>query len=256
MNILFVGNNPEAADKMQLAARLCWPEAILYLTEEATKAHTLVEVRWPDAVVFHPESDSGSVPGYVAELRATSVVPIIVLDSLSDGSQETENGRGDKHELAVLAAGADDYIRRSASVSDLAASLVAVIRRVPIVESFRDGTVVSMNPIVLDLATHQVTSLGRSLSLTSTEFRLLHMFLKNPSRVLTHQFMAEWLWQGGGDRAAVIENNVQRLQSKLGDSGLDTGCIADVDGQAYRFLGPARASAEAQTGKSALAAAN
>ena len=39
MNILFVGNNPEAADKIQLAARLCWPEAILYLTEEATKAH-------------------------------------------------------------------------------------------------------------------------------------------------------------------------------------------------------------------------
>ena len=126
----------------------------------------------PDLVVLDlglPGVDGLDV---IRELRATSDVPIIILSARSD---ETDRVVG-------LELGADDFVVKPFGPKELVARIRALLRRVATV---RDGEVISVGDITVDVPKMRVTVEGREVDLTATEFQLVSAMIAQPGRVFT-----------------------------------------------------------------------
>lgn len=150
----------------------------------------------------------------------TKQVPILMLTARSE--------EGDK--IMGLDAGADDYITKPFSPSELLARIRAVLRRrAP--EQVNDRTV--MGELTLDAATHRVTYKEVPLKLGPTEFKLLHYLMKHSERVHARGLLLDRVW---GDHVYIEERtvdvHVKRLREALGDAGV---MLETVRGVGYRL---------------------
>jgi DNA-binding response OmpR family regulator len=71
------------------------------------------------------------------------------------------------------------------------------------------------------------------LELTRTEFKLLHLFLRNPGRVFSREYLLDSVWGEqhiSGDRS--VDNTISRLRKKIGEPA---ECIESVWGVGYRL---------------------
>jgi two-component system phosphate regulon response regulator PhoB len=155
--------------------------------------------------------------------RATSDIPIIMLTAKGE---EEEKVRG-------LDVGADDYVTKPFSNRELLARIRAVLRRTTDPDK-GDGSL-EVDNLRIDLDTHRVTIDNASLSLSPTEFRLLHFFVTHPERVYTRSQLLDRVW---GDNAFIEERTVdvhiRRLRKVLQKFGYDR-YIQTVRSVGYRF---------------------
>ena len=91
----------------------------------------------------------------------------------------------------------------------------------------------SINP-----STYEVFLADQRVNMTSTEFSLLHLLVRNRGTVVAHQTMERTLWPGPGDNSRLVKKYVQRLRRKLGDDPKEPSWIASIHGVGYRFIGP------------------
>ncbi|SFR39738.1 two component transcriptional regulator, winged helix family [Yoonia tamlensis] len=137
----------------------------------------------------------------------TSGIPVIML---SARSEEVDKVRG-------LETGADDYVVKPYSVSELMARVRSQLRRV------RPGTVgqtLTYDDIVLDAETHRVTRNDAPLKLGPTEFRLLTTFMEKPGRVWSRDMLLDRVW--GRDiyvDTRTVDVHVGRLRKVLTQHG-------------------------------------
>ncbi len=135
--------------------------------------------------------------------RKTRNVPIIMLTARGE---ETDRVRG-------LDTGADDYIVKPVSMSELAARVRAVLRRVR--PGLAEDTV-RHGDIVLDRVAHRVKRGDREVHLGPTEFRLLDHLMRNPRRVFSREQLLDTVW--GADiyvEARTVDVHVGRLRKAL-----------------------------------------
>lgn len=115
--------------------------------------------------------------------------------------------------------GGDDYLTKPFSLEELALRIEAVLRRTSGAESGSSHRV-SVGEIMLDEDAHRVTVAGEPVSLSPTEFRLLHYLLLNQGRVLSKGQILDYVWEYDFDgNASVVETYVSYLRKKLGDAG-------------------------------------
>ena len=230
MKVLFVGSEPNTVAKVDVAVRLRWVDARILVAAEPERGLELVELEQPD-VLLYCCSDPGPSPveKFIQALRAFSDIPLVVM--------EREGGGEYMEEVKALESGADDYIHHTAGVVDLVARLVAILRRAHGSLVQNEGQPLSSGPLSLDPATYEVALNGSRLSLTATEFKVLHLLLKNRGNVVTHDFLARSLWGDQTESAGLMKKYVQRLRSKLEDDPQEPRWIASVYGVGYRFLG-------------------
>ena len=164
MKVMFVGNDPQAADKVNLAARLRWPEATVVTAGEDETGLEELERQAPDVLMFQPQPTVRPVNRFIEEVRTFSDVPLIVL--------QPPEGGDSMEEITALESGADDYIRSSAGIIDVVSRLVALVRRVKRTEGTGEARPLSSGSLLLDPTTYEVSLDGARLTLTSTEFRL------------------------------------------------------------------------------------
>jgi len=141
--------------------------------------------------------------------------------------------RGEESDVVLgLGVGADDYVHKPFSPRELVARVRAVLRRSRDRQRQRERPVVR-GPLRVEPSRHRVTVDGRRLSLTPTEFRLLHFLALHPGRVYSR---SQLLDRAIGDRAVVIDRNidvhVRALRKKLGEH---RGLIKTVRGIGYGF---------------------
>ena len=137
----------------------------------------------------------------------TQGIPIIML---SARSEEVDKVRG-------LETGADDYVVKPYSVSELMARVRTQLRRV---RPAMAGQVLMFDDIVLDAETHRVTRDGQQLKLGPTEFRLLTTFMEKPGRVWTRDTLLDRVW--GRDiyvDTRTVDVHVGRLRKVLTQNG-------------------------------------
>ena len=133
----------------------------------------------------------------------TRAIPIVMLTARGE--------EGDK--LRGLDSGADDYVTKPFSPSELIARIRAVLRRtrpVPADEMLR------FEDVTLDLAAHRVRRAGRELHLGPTEFRLLRFFLENPGRVFSREQLLDRVW--GRDvyvEPRTVDVHIRRLRKAI-----------------------------------------
>jgi DNA-binding response OmpR family regulator len=135
---------------------------------------------------------------------ATASVPIIMLTARAEEADR----------VIGLELGADDYVSKPFSPNELVARVRALMRRSQPKEA-RDTTL-RLGAIVMDLASHTVTSHDQEVALTAKEFMLLQYLLEHRGRVLSRDLLLGDVWgyrYTGGTRT--VDVHVRRLRDKL-----------------------------------------
>ena len=192
----------------------------------ALRGLELVVESHPDLVILDlglPDLDGGEL---LRMIRAVSVVPIIVA---------TARG-GDTDVVATLDAGADDYLVKPFSVSQLKARVRAVLRRA---ESGDTPDLLQVGELRIELASRRVSHAGEELDLTPKEFDLLAYLAHRPDTVVSRRELLAEVWRmpyGGSDRT--VDVHLSWLRKKLGESASQPRYIQTVHGVGVKLAEP------------------
>jgi len=158
-------------------------------------------------------------------VRDWSRVPILVVSARGD----------DAHKVAALENGADDYVTKPFSATELRARIRATLRR----EQARaeDEPVVIARQLVVDLAARRVLVRGTETHLTRAEYELLRVLVTNPDRVLTHGFLLRSiLGPGYEDALENLRTYIKQLRRKVEQDPGRPRLIVNEPGVGYRFV--------------------
>jgi len=183
--------------------------------------------RKPDLVVVDlmlPGLDGLEVCRLLRGDERTSRIPVIMLTARTSESDR----------IVGLELGADDYVTKPFSPRELAARVKAVLRRTG--GRVEPHDVLRRGELTLDLARHEVLCRDEPVTLTATEFRLLHFLAARPGRVFSRGEMIDGAL---GREVAVLDRtidvHVTALRRKLGPCG---EAIETIRGFGYRFREP------------------
>jgi two-component system OmpR family response regulator len=115
--------------------------------------------------------------------------------------------------------GADDYVTKPFSLAEIVMRVRAILRRTSS-GAGRDASELRFADVVMDVDAHRVLRGDVPIQLTATEFRLLHLFMLNPERVLSKAQILEHVWQYDFDGDSnILETYVSYLRRKLNERG-------------------------------------
>jgi two-component system alkaline phosphatase synthesis response regulator PhoP len=180
---------------------------------------------YPDLIVLDlmlPDIDGLEI---CRTLRRESAVPIIMLTARTT----------DQDKLIGLDLGADDYVTKPFSPKELVARVRAVLRRLA---GERGPEEIKSGKLSMNFGTHEAWFAGRSLNLTSVEFKLLRIFAKEPGRVFSRTSLIEEALGydfEGFDRT--IDVHILNLRRKLEPDPNHPKYIMTVYGVGYKFMG-------------------
>ena len=134
-----------------------------------------------------------------------------------------------------LMLGADDYVTKPFSPSELAARVDAICRRIS-VGSEMQSDVLTSGPFVLNMDGHTFTKNGKPIDLTQVEFQIMELFIRNPSTALVREKILEGVWGKSyyGD-VKIVDVNIRRLRMKVEDEPSNPQHILTVWGYGYRW---------------------
>lgn len=174
----------------------------IHTASDGLQGLRLFEEKQPDLVIVDwmlPGMDGISLS---RRIRASSEIPVIIItarDAVSDC-------------VTGLDSGADDYIVKPFHIEELLARVRARLRRkTPIANQLELGG------LTMNIETHEVFRGSRRITLTATEFKVLHYFLRHPRQVLSKETLLEEVWgyDFGGD-SNIVEQYVRSLRQKIG----------------------------------------
>jgi len=160
------------------------------------------------------------------EIRKWAIMPIIVLSARHAESEK----------VALLEAGADDYVTKPFSPAELRARVNAQLRRARLSEAGATDGLIRINGLEIDPGARVLRREGQELHLTATEWDVLRVLLRNAGRTLTHQQIFRAVWPGSpGDPQQYLRVYVARLRRKLEADPIRPRLIVTEMGVGYRF---------------------
>lgn len=117
-------------------------------------------------------------------VREWSELPIIIVSARDQ----------DKEKAAALDAGADDYLTKPFSATELMARIRVALRHLYRQGAPKTQTMYQVGELTLDVEKHQATLEGNELHLTPMEFQMMTLFMKNAGKVLTSAFLLKEVW--------------------------------------------------------------
>lgn len=193
-------------------------EAALKIFDKETPDLVLLDIMMPD------------MNGYTVcqHIREFSQVPIIMVTAKGD----------DKEKVEGLDIGADDYVTKPFSASELTARVRAMLRRIGIQDK-PPKTIFRYKNLVIDFASHRVMVDNQELKLTSTEYRLLSYVSSNAGRVVTPDQLLDKVWGEEYIGAPhLLQVNIARIRKKLGDDARNPTYIQTRPGIGYIMQKP------------------
>ncbi len=150
-------------------------------------------------------------------IREKSTVPIIILSAKDTDSDKTLG----------LGLGADDYITKPFSVTEVLARIKANIRRTTqyVAGNAREETVLKRGALSLDINDYSVLKKGERKELTAKEFEILKLLMQNPKKVYTKEQIY----------SLAVNVHISRLRNKIEDNPRDPRIVVTVWGIGYRL---------------------
>lgn len=180
----------------------------------------------PDLFILDRSLPDGDGADFCQELRThekTRRTPVLFLTAKR---QLVEKVTG-------LKIGGDDYLTKPFQIEELVARVEALLRRSahPIQETPR---LIESEGIRLDEEKHECAVDGKAVELWPKEYELLKIFLQQPGRLLSREYLSEHVWAlTYFETTHTIDTTVQRLRKKLGARGK---AIETVRGYGYKFI--------------------
>ncbi|MGD0236049.1 MAG: response regulator transcription factor [Syntrophorhabdales bacterium] len=179
----------------------------------------------PDLIILDlmlPDADGFEVCKYLRKTDKLAAVPIIMLTARV----------GETDKILGLELGADDYVTKPFSPSELVARVKAVLRRRE--PRKEDVERIDIEGILsLDLQRHEVRVKGGKVDLTSTEFRILQLLASKKGWVFSRDKILDYLW--GNEKTVVdrtVDVHVKHLREKLGTAAK---LIKNIRGVGYKL---------------------
>jgi two-component system phosphate regulon response regulator PhoB len=174
-------------------------EALLLATEQSPN---LIILDW-----MLPEMSGVDVCRRLRGHKETKSVPIIMLTARGE----------ERDKIYGLDAGADDYVVKPFSPSELIARIRAILRRTN-PDFFEDK--LEYADITLDTLAHKVSRAGKAIHLGPTEYRLLRTLVERPTRVFSREQLLDFVW--GKDifvEERTVDVHIRRLRKALNEFG-------------------------------------
>jgi len=160
----------------------------------------------------------------IRRLRAWSAVPVIVLSARAE----------EKHKVAALDAGADDYVAKPFGMHELLARLRVALRHAARVGG--EPAVFEAGELRVDLAARRVTRAGVEVHLTPIEYRLLAELVKHAGKVLTQRHLLKEVWGPGYlERPHYLRVHMANLRGKLEADAARPRRLLTETGVGYRL---------------------
>jgi DNA-binding response OmpR family regulator len=159
-------------------------------------------------------------------IRGVSSIPVIIATARDDESDI----------IAVLDAGADDYVVKPYSAEHLEARIRAVLRRSVDGDAPRTITI---GDLVIDLGGHRVSLGGEPLELTAREFELLAFLAQREGTMVSKRELLAEVWRqpyGGADKT--VDVHLSWLRKKLGETAAQPRYIHTQRGVGVRLDAP------------------
>ena len=196
----------------------------LYRFLGLSDGHCQASEQIPDLIILDlmlPDADGVEICKSLKKRDKYSSIPIIMLTAKGE---ETDKILG-------LEFGADDYVTKPFSPRELVARVKAVLRRHQKIDE--SGKLNIGGILIIDTEKHEVTVKGQMIDLTSTEFRILKLFVSNKSKVFSRYDILDYLW---GDEKIVLDRtidvHIKNLRDKLGKAGK---LIKNIRGIGYKL---------------------
>jgi two-component system KDP operon response regulator KdpE len=162
----------------------------------------------------------------VREIRSWSSAPIIVLSAR----------HSDQEKVALLDAGADDYMTKPFSPGELQARVRAQLRRARLAPAAGPAQVITIGELVIDPVKPSLKKSDVAVHLTKTEWELLRTLLKHAGRTLTHQQLFRAVWgNSSGDMQQYLRVHIRSLRRKIEADPVRPQLIVTEPGVGYRF---------------------
>ena len=185
------------------------------------------EVRRPDLILLDlglPDRDGLAV---IRQVRREAATPILVLSA-----------RGDEHDrVTALEQGADDYLTKPFGLAELRARIAALLRRAagPLADA---GGLLTVGPVILDIARREVHVRDQMVDLTPREYELLKVLLGRAGSVVTRGRLLRSVWGAAySEESHYLHVYVSRVRRKLAEAGAPDVIVAEP-GVGYRVLAP------------------
>jgi two-component system KDP operon response regulator KdpE len=160
------------------------------------------------------------------EIRKWSTAPILVLSARHSDSEK----------VALLDAGADDYITKPFNPAELQARVRAQLRRVRLSEVVGPGEKMEVDGLSIDLAKPSLKKNGAAVHLTKTEWDVLRVLVRHAGRTLTHGQIFREVWGSAyGDKQQHLRVHIRSLRRKIEADPVRPRLIVTEPGVGYRF---------------------
>ncbi len=154
--------------------------------------------------------------------KSTRDIPIIMLTAKAE----------EANKIKGLTTGADDYITKPFSPRELIARIKTVLRR-GILTTPED--LIHIYNLCINAKTNEVTILNKLITLTATEYKLLHFFATHQNKVYTRHQLIDYIWGGMTDiDERTVDVQIKRLRKKLAPYNY-ADLIQTVRGMGYKF---------------------
>lgn len=146
----------------------------------------------------------------------------------------------EQDKISGLISGADDYITKPFSTTELIARIEALHRRVEYSKNLLNSTVkdtIVLGDFELDLKKHVLYKEGEKIELTQIEFSILECFFTNPNNSIDRAHILNHVWGDsyyGDDK--VVDVNIRRLRLKIENDPSNPKHLITVWGQGYRWF--------------------
>lgn len=199
-----------------------------YRILEAYKGRDAIEVyrkEKPDLIILDlmlPDMGGFEV---CKSIRKESKVPIIMLTAKGE----------EVDKILGFELGADDYITKPFSPRELLARIKAILKRSRM--NPNEANEISIGPFKINATTREIYKEENLLELKPKEFDLLKLFLTNPGRVFSRQYLLEQIWGYDylGD-TRTVDVHIRRLRQKVEDNPDSPLYIRTVHGVGYKFV--------------------
>jgi two-component system, OmpR family, KDP operon response regulator KdpE len=223
--MLVIEDAEEIVESIKICIFIRWPECAILSTASGKAGLKMLEAESPDLVILDLTLPDAWGMDILKEIRAFSDVPVLIVSAKAD---ETSRVKG-------LEYGADDFIVKPFSHTELLARIRAVLRRAHMPELWKDEGLIKAGGLSIDMASGRAHVNGSEVLFSATEWKLLGYLARNAGKIIPAQTLAINVWGLSHVESSTIKMCIRRLRQKLGDDTQSPRIIRSYRGRGYSF---------------------